>query len=256
MMRNVPKKYTAWDLVYELDRFTARDTFDFVYVPWDRSSVTNMSYAFVNFVDSHVADVAAHRMSGVEWVGGQPGRVIRIMPARVQGLFGNLQRFRDEVASRGGVIAAHTPLVFGRGAYVAWDVALSMLSGGPGAAAARSLGRCNGAFPWPPCDAHCVPANAAGATFGCTAQRLPYSGWGAADSEENTADAASCDTEGDSSSSSEALRGSQADAASDSPARRLTAAQLEGLSESKKRMQDLLLRVARVSRSGAWGRAA
>lgn len=46
-----------------MDRFTARDTFDFVYVPWDRSSVTNMSYAFVNFVDSHVADVAAHRMT-------------------------------------------------------------------------------------------------------------------------------------------------------------------------------------------------
>lgn len=64
MLRNVPKKYTAWELVLDVERFAARSAFDFVYVPCDKSSVTNMSYAFVNFVEPGVAALACCHMDG------------------------------------------------------------------------------------------------------------------------------------------------------------------------------------------------
>lgn len=126
MMRNLPKRYTAWDMVYELERFVARSSFDFVYVPWDRSSVTNMSCAFVNFTSGDVARQAIGLMDGTPWVGA-PGRVAKIRPAHVQGLAVNLQRFQMQVASKGAVNADHAPLVFDRGTCIPWERALECL---------------------------------------------------------------------------------------------------------------------------------
>lgn len=120
MLRNVPKKYTAWDLVYELERYAARTSFDFVYTPWDKHSVTNMSCAFVNFVRSDVASLVASRMDGMPWACA-PNRLVKIKPAHVQGLFVNLQRFHSEVAVRGVVNDSHVPLVFERSIPIPWD---------------------------------------------------------------------------------------------------------------------------------------
>lgn len=221
MLRCVPKRYTAWDLVSELERFAVRMLFDFVYVPWDKNSVTNMSYAFVNFCDRSVASCVAERMSGVPWLGSRSGQVIQTKVAHVQGLALNLQRFRAQVASKGGVVAAHAPLVFERGVYVPWDAALA---------------------------GHCAEPPAL-CKDGGDSEEQPAGG----DEEEEASQWTPVPTQASTSagrSTADSEEGGDneltvaGDPAADPAGRpQLTAAQLDGLAASRRQVKDLLMRL-------------
>mmetsp|Transcript_121582 Transcript_121582/g.349467 ORF Transcript_121582/g.349467 Transcript_121582/m.349467 type:complete len:290 (+) Transcript_121582:2-871(+) len=115
MIRNLPRKFIAWDLVKELDLYMDRSAYDFVYVPWDKASLHNMGYGFVNFVDVDLARMAFAKLEGQAWQTGMRTRGAKLAPARVQGLADNLERY---TAAGGEPEAGHRPLVFQGGAFV------------------------------------------------------------------------------------------------------------------------------------------
>lgn len=139
MIRNLPRKFTAWDLVAELEFYMPRSSFDFVYVPWDKKNSNNVGYGFVNFVDVDSSAHARASLDGREWRTGARARVIRLLPALMQGLQENLCRF---VEAREHRDEGHVPLVFLGGVLVSVDMAMRSpsVAEGPSAGARRRGG--------------------------------------------------------------------------------------------------------------------
>lgn len=121
MIRNLPRRFTAWDLVAELELYMRRSAFNFVYVPWDRKNSNNMGYAFVNFTETNSAALAYSSMEGQEWRLGARARLMKLVPAHVQGLAQNLGRYAEQGEAPD---AGHFPLVFLDGSPVLLEEAL------------------------------------------------------------------------------------------------------------------------------------
>jgi len=117
MFRNIPRKHSANDVVAELDLYVTRDAFDFVYIPWFRNSSSNMGYAFVNFTRPAVALALASKLQGTQWSSRWPSKktpkIIRMVPASVQGFTANLQQF--ELNNSASDDFGHYPRIFQRG---------------------------------------------------------------------------------------------------------------------------------------------
>jgi hypothetical protein len=112
MIRNIPNRYTRADLLEEMEDLGLSGTFDFFYLPLDqcrrhrhhgyaRKTMSNLGYAFVNFIDSRSAkrcqDVlqdkpfTRHRLDSK--------RVADICVAHIQGLEANLAHYESAVVS-------------------------------------------------------------------------------------------------------------------------------------------------------------
>jgi len=100
MLRNIPNRLCHEELIAELEELGFSGTFDFVYIPMDngrkqrgssRSSISNVGYAFVNFLCASWAE----RCTAVFRDHSFPGsnRVTRVSPAHVQGLEANMAHF-------------------------------------------------------------------------------------------------------------------------------------------------------------------
>eukprot|EP00446_Apocalathium_sp_SHHI-4_P061695 CAMPEP_0177430560 /NCGR_PEP_ID=MMETSP0368-20130122/75725_1 /TAXON_ID=447022 ORGANISM="Scrippsiella hangoei-like, Strain SHHI-4" /NCGR_SAMPLE_ID=MMETSP0368 /ASSEMBLY_ACC=CAM_ASM_000363 /LENGTH=304 /DNA_ID=CAMNT_0018901169 /DNA_START=59 /DNA_END=974 /DNA_ORIENTATION=+ len=122
MFRNIPRKYTAMDVVAELETNVTREAFNFVYVPWFKSSTTNMGYAFVNTVDVTTARAVYAMMQGGRWKMGPGSRMMKMVPASMQGLEENLKQFHVNNAQHPNL--EHCPLVFRKGVQVELNQAL------------------------------------------------------------------------------------------------------------------------------------
>jgi len=101
MIRNLPNRLMQPDLVAELEALGFSGAFDFLYIPLDqgrkhrhhgvRNTMSNVGYAFVNFVDHIWAErcmalLQDHRFPGY-------ARATQVSVAHVQGLAANLAHF-------------------------------------------------------------------------------------------------------------------------------------------------------------------
>eukprot|EP00446_Apocalathium_sp_SHHI-4_P074490 CAMPEP_0177564054 /NCGR_PEP_ID=MMETSP0369-20130122/73421_1 /TAXON_ID=447022 ORGANISM="Scrippsiella hangoei-like, Strain SHHI-4" /NCGR_SAMPLE_ID=MMETSP0369 /ASSEMBLY_ACC=CAM_ASM_000364 /LENGTH=303 /DNA_ID=CAMNT_0019051337 /DNA_START=28 /DNA_END=940 /DNA_ORIENTATION=- len=136
MFRNIPRKYTAMDVVAELETNVTREAFNFVYVPWFKSSTTNMGYAFVNTVDVTTARAVYAMMQGGRWKMGPGSRMMKMVPASMQGLEENLKQFHVNNAQHPNL--EHCPLVFRKGVQVELNQALREFGLTPEAPSSRA----------------------------------------------------------------------------------------------------------------------
>jgi len=117
MLRNIPNRLCHEELIAELEELGFSGTFDFVYIPMDngrkqrgssRSSISNVGYAFVNFLCASWAE----RCTAVFRDHSFPGsnRVTRVSPAHVQGLEANMAHFASS-AGRNQKLQQRQPVV-------------------------------------------------------------------------------------------------------------------------------------------------
>lgn len=112
MIRNVPNLYTQRELVAELGELGLTGTFDFLYAPLDKGTLSNVGYAFVNFVNPEWASRCAtvlhqHRFRRHRKVSG---RTASVSVAHIQGLEKNLAHY-EHTAVNSTKLKQHRPVV-------------------------------------------------------------------------------------------------------------------------------------------------
>jgi len=100
MIRNVPNRYSQRELINELKSLGFGGTFDFLYVPLDLGTMSNVGYAFVNFTHNDWAakcmDVLQnHRFKRHR----QAGKVAAVSVAHIQGLEANLKHYEKSAVN-------------------------------------------------------------------------------------------------------------------------------------------------------------
>jgi hypothetical protein len=99
MIRNIPRRYTPEYLLMDLHDLGFDGTFDFLYIPTDKTTSACVGYAFVNFIDPCWAEQCMHSFKEYQFKRHPRGmsKVARVSVAQVQGLETNLQHFQDAV---------------------------------------------------------------------------------------------------------------------------------------------------------------
>lgn len=100
MIRNIPNRCSQRDLIGELERLGFASCFDFVYVPLDVGTMSNVGYAFVNFtLPVHAArciDVLPkHQFSRQR----KSGKLVAVSHAHMQGLEANLRHYETSAVN-------------------------------------------------------------------------------------------------------------------------------------------------------------
>eukprot|EP00928_Gymnodinium_smaydae_P040463 TRINITY_DN27443_c0_g2_i1.p1 TRINITY_DN27443_c0_g2~~TRINITY_DN27443_c0_g2_i1.p1 ORF type:complete len:540 (+),score=97.93 TRINITY_DN27443_c0_g2_i1:245-1864(+) len=97
MIRNIPNRYTQRDLISELEDLEFAGTFDFVYIPLDKGTMSNVGYAFVNFIaPSHCARcMEVMQRYHFKRYRRMSGRVAAVSVAHIQGLEANLAHYEN-----------------------------------------------------------------------------------------------------------------------------------------------------------------
>eukprot|EP00747_Dinoflagellata_sp_TGD_P193919 gnl/TRDRNA2_/TRDRNA2_60731_c0_seq1.p1 gnl/TRDRNA2_/TRDRNA2_60731_c0~~gnl/TRDRNA2_/TRDRNA2_60731_c0_seq1.p1 ORF type:complete len:591 (+),score=114.88 gnl/TRDRNA2_/TRDRNA2_60731_c0_seq1:55-1827(+) len=93
MIRNLPRSYTTEAVMCEVEAFLPTESYDFIYLPWDTRRGSNISYAFINFVDGELAARCFFALSGMNWGLVRTLKCCRIAAAHVQGLAPNLAHY-------------------------------------------------------------------------------------------------------------------------------------------------------------------
>merc|ERR1719215_686556 len=101
MIRNIPGKYSQDDLIMDLKDQGFDSTYDFLYLPIDKSTANNVGYAFVNFVDPATAAKCMESFEGHLFARVQrtPNKLAKISVAHLQGLEKNLQHYEKSVVN-------------------------------------------------------------------------------------------------------------------------------------------------------------
>jgi hypothetical protein len=101
MIRNIPSRLSQQDLVMELGDLGFAGTFDFLYIPMDKSTCANVGYAFVNFIESSWAGKCMERFQGHCFTRCRrgPARVARVSVAHLQGLDKNLEHYENSAVN-------------------------------------------------------------------------------------------------------------------------------------------------------------
>merc|ERR1712070_1213924 len=100
MIRNIPNRYSQRELINELKSLGFGGTFDFLYVPLDLGTMSNVGYAFVNFTDAAWAEKSMavlqnHRFKRHR----QAGKVAAVSIAHIQGLDANLKHYEKSAVN-------------------------------------------------------------------------------------------------------------------------------------------------------------
>jgi len=100
MFRNIPNRCSQNELIGELERVGLAGCFDFVYVPLDLGTMSNVGYAFVNFIHPAFAaccmEVLPRHQFSRQWRGGKP---VAVSPAHMQGFEANLRHYEKSAVN-------------------------------------------------------------------------------------------------------------------------------------------------------------
>mmetsp|Transcript_6675 Transcript_6675/g.10770 ORF Transcript_6675/g.10770 Transcript_6675/m.10770 type:complete len:454 (-) Transcript_6675:139-1500(-) len=97
MIRNIPNRYTQRELIVELEDLGFAGTFDFLYVPLDKGTMSNVGYAFVNFVQPEHAEKCIQAFQGYKFKKHRKvsGKIAAVSIAHIQGLEANLAHYKN-----------------------------------------------------------------------------------------------------------------------------------------------------------------
>jgi len=100
MIRNVPNRYSQRELICELKSLGFGGTFDFLYVPLDLGTMSNVGYAFVNFTESVWAQKCMEVMQNHRFKRHrQAGKTAAVSVAHIQGLEANLKHYEKSAVN-------------------------------------------------------------------------------------------------------------------------------------------------------------
>jgi protein phosphatase 1 regulatory subunit 42 len=95
MVRNIPNRYTQRELITELEDLGFAGTFDFLYIPLDKGTMSNVGYAFVNFVSQEWAMKCMDSFQNYRFKRHRKtsGKIAAVSVAHLQGLQANLAHY-------------------------------------------------------------------------------------------------------------------------------------------------------------------
>lgn len=97
MIRNIPNRYTQRELIMELEDLGFAGTFDFLYIPLDKGTMSNVGYAFVNFTEPSWAQKCMASFQNYRFKRHRKisGKIAAISVAHIQGLEANLAHYEN-----------------------------------------------------------------------------------------------------------------------------------------------------------------
>jgi len=128
MMRNLPNNYSRTMILELMDAQGFEGMYDFVYLPIDFSTQSNIGYAFVNLTSAPTARRFWRVFEGFsDWA--IPSRKICTLcwSDPCQGLDQNVERYRNSPVMCESVPEQHKPAVFSQGAQVEFPAPLKRL---------------------------------------------------------------------------------------------------------------------------------
>jgi len=90
MVRNLPRKFVVTNLLAEMQEVVPLEKINFISLPWENLSPSNLGFAFVNFVTPEQAQYVRAALNGKNWRVAQSIKTVKIIPARIQGLKRNI----------------------------------------------------------------------------------------------------------------------------------------------------------------------
>lgn len=116
MIRNIPNRYTQREFIKELERLDFKGTFDFLYLPIDKSTLCNVGYSFVNFIDHACAARCMQALESYTFRKHRKarGKIATVSVAHIQGLEANVRHYEKAAVNginhsrqRGPIIMPH-----------------------------------------------------------------------------------------------------------------------------------------------------
>jgi len=101
MLRNIPNKYSQHALCGELNTEGYAGLYDFLYLPIDMDTNANKGYAFINFVDPRAAWLFKCQFDDCKMSRFNSSKVVKVVPAALQGLEANYAHYSTARVSRG-----------------------------------------------------------------------------------------------------------------------------------------------------------
>jgi hypothetical protein len=102
MLRNIPNRYSQQELILELEGLGfGSASFDFFYLPLDNGTMSNVGYAFVNFLEPATAERCMKVFQGHRFRRHRraSGKVASVSVAHIQGLEANLKHYEKAAVS-------------------------------------------------------------------------------------------------------------------------------------------------------------
>jgi len=96
MVCDLPCRISGTALAKAIESLCFGGSYDFIHLPVPGSSSSNKSnlgYGFINFISADVAELFAHSFDGYRFPESASEKVIKLRPARIQGLAANKQHF-------------------------------------------------------------------------------------------------------------------------------------------------------------------
>lgn len=114
MLRNIPNRYTAEELLAEMIAGGFEGSFDFFYLPIDFKTKRNRGYSFINFFSSDVAARFVKTFDRERLTRYTTQKILEVSPAVTQGFQANVARYVRKDAQR-IKNAWFRPMIFGAG---------------------------------------------------------------------------------------------------------------------------------------------